>query len=197
MQKLVPLVIAIAACGSDKAKQEPAPAKEQVKAPEPVEAAPKPPAPPPAPESWCKLSGTGAATFDQTTPGGRSAVSVSYWFSDEERKKMMGGDGFSVSCNGDGIRFSIIPGGKTNKDTAPMKPKTYKLDKGKGDISVLATIGKSQLTAPSGTIDVTAFDGHHIAGTIALAGKLVPGTGELKLTGSFDLQCPGYKGCAK
>jgi hypothetical protein len=44
---------------------------------------------------------------------------------------------------------------------------------------------------------VTEFDSSHIAGKIDLAGKLSPGGGEVKVTGTFDLKCPGLKGCNK
>lgn len=143
----------------------------------------------------CKLTATGAVTKEQTTPGGRSATNVSYWLKDEDKKNMMGGDGFAVNCHGPDIKFSLIPGSK--KDGMPFKPKKYTFTKGAGDASVMVLFGKSTLDAISGTVDVTAFDAHHIAGAVALTGKLVPGGGAVKLAGSFDLVCPGLSGCAE
>jgi len=203
------LFLAPAACKKyDRAKDDPGAAPEPAAAAPPTgaasEAAPPPPTKPmpakkkaPTPEELgsCKLSATGAVTKEQTTPGGRNATNVSYWMKAEDKKNMMGGDGFAVNCHGPDIKFSMIPSSK--KDGMPFKPKKYTFTKGTGDASVMAIFGKSTLDAIAGTVDITAFDAHHIAGEIALKGKLVPGGGEVKLTGSFDLICPGFGGCAE
>jgi len=98
-----------------------------------------------------------------------------------------------VNCHGPDIKFSLLPSGK--KDGMPFRPKKYTIAKSGNDASVMVQFGKTTLEA-TGTVDVTAFDAHHIAGTIDLKGKLVPGGGEVKLTGSFDLICPGFGACA-
>jgi hypothetical protein len=54
---------------------------------------------------------------------------------------------------------------------------------------------KVTLGDPNGTVDITTFDKKHIAGTIDLSGKLVPGGGSVKLTGKFDFACPGFTNC--
>lgn len=170
---------------------------------EPAEKAP-PVKPMPAPKKkaltpeelgTCTLKATGAVTKEQTTPGGRAATNVSYWMKDDERKNMMGTDGFAVNCQGPDIKFQMIPSAK--QGGMPFKPKKYTFTKGTGDASVMAFFGKSTLDNISGAVDVTAFDAHHIAGTVDLKGKLVPGGGEVKLTGNFDLICPGFGGCAE
>jgi hypothetical protein len=140
----------------------------------------------------CHLTASGAVTADQTTPGGRAATNISYWYAPDEQKAMMGVDGFVVNCNGPDIRFSIVPGGG-KQDGMPFKLKTYVFDKGKGDANLMIGFGKQQMTAPSGKIDITAFDAHHIAGTIDLDGKL--GGADEKLSGQFDLVCPGLSAC--
>jgi len=167
---------------------------------DPAAAAPPKAAPPPPkkvlkPEELgsCKLNATGAITKEQTSPGGRSATNVTYWMSPEEKASLMGTDGFVVNCHGPDIKFSLLPAGK--KDGMPFKPKKYTIAKSGNDASVMVLFGKVTLEA-TGTVDVTAFDSHHIAGTIDLKGKLVPGGGEVKLTGSFDLVCPGFGACA-
>jgi len=163
------------------------------------------PAPPPPPKAkklteadlgTCHITVSGAVTADQTTPGGRTATNVSYWLGETERKNMMGIDGFVVNCIGKDARFSIVPGGG-KKDAMPFAPKTYTFDKGKADASVMAVFGKQSLAMPSGTIDITAFDTHHIAGTIDIKGKLAPGNGDVAIKGQFDLTCPGFSGCDK
>jgi hypothetical protein len=195
MRTHLALFLVLAACANEK-KEAPPPAP----APEPVET--KPPPPPPkkvlttADLGTCHLTASGAVTADQTTPGGRTATNVSYWLSEKDQKNMMGVDGFVVNCIGPDIKFQLVPGGG-KKDGMPFKPKKYDFDKGKGDANIMASFGKAQLTTPSGSVDITAFDSHHIAGTIDLSGKLTPGGGQVKLTGTFDLVCPGFSACDK
>jgi hypothetical protein len=143
----------------------------------------------------CDLKVDGALKLEQTTLGGKPATNVSYWFTEAERNSMMGVDGFVVNCHGKDIKFSIIPGGG-KKDGMPFSPKKYDFKGGKGDANVMVTFGpKVTMGDPNGTVDITAFDKRHIAGTINLKGKLVPGGGAVTLTGSFDLVCPGFSGC--
>jgi hypothetical protein len=142
----------------------------------------------------CHITATGAVPADQTTPGGRAATNISYWYSADEQKSMMGVDGFVINCNGSDIRFSMVPGGG-KQDGMPFKAKTYVFDKGKGDANLMIGFGKQQLTNPSGTVNVTQFDSHHIAGTIDISGKL--GAADEKLSGTFDLVCPGLSACDK
>jgi hypothetical protein len=188
--------LAITACST--------PEKEDYTKEKPVQPESKPAekAPPPkkvitqADLGTCHLTASGAVTADQTTPGGRAATNISYWYSADDQKTMMGVNGFVVNCNGPDIRFSIVPGGG-KQDGMPFKAKKYVFDKGKGDANVMTGFGKATMATPSGTIDITAFDSHHIAGTIDLSGKLTPGSGDVKLSGSFDLGCPGFSACEK
>ena len=189
--------IALIACGSSEDKPAPAPAADPDPAPAPVRK------PMPAKKvlttadlGTCHLVASGAVTADQTTPGGRTAANVSYWLSEAERKNMMGIDGFVVNCQGPDIDFRLLPGGG-KKDGMPFKPKKYDFKDGKGDANVMVMFGKKTLAAPNGSIDVTSFDSHHIAGSVDISGKLAPGGGEVKITGSFDLTCPGFSGCEK
>jgi len=163
--------------------------------PTPTKPAPPPPKKVLKPEELgsCKLTATGAVQKEQTTTGGKAATNVTYWMNTEERNSLMGTDGFVVNCHGPDIKFSLLPSGK--KDGMPFRPKKYTIAKSGNDASVMVQFGKTTLEA-TGTVDVTAFDAHHIAGTIDLKGKLVPGGGEVKLTGSFDLICPGFGACA-
>ena len=144
----------------------------------------------------CHLVASGAVTADQITPGGRTATNVSYWFNEADQQKMMGVDGFVINCIGSDIRFQLVPGGG-KKDGMPFKPKKYDFVKGKGDANLMIAFGKNTLATPSGSIDISSFDSHHIAGTIELAGKLTPGGGDEKITGNFDLVCAGFSACDK
>ncbi len=192
--------LGLVACGKpdeDYKKQKPPEAAEPS-----AETKEAPPPPPPKKKELteeelgkCDLEVTGAMTLKQTSPGGRTATNISYWFTEAERKNMMGVDGFVVNCHGKDIKFSILPGGG-KKDGMPFGPKKYEFKKGTGDANVRVTFGpKLTMGDPSGTVDITRFDKQRIAGTINLTGKLMPGNGAVKLTGSFDFACPGFSGC--
>jgi hypothetical protein len=159
---------------------------------------PPPPPPkkgPPADLGTCTIKVTGGMTAEQVTPGGKNTTNVSYWYSPEERKNMMGVDGYVVNCNGDKFRFSILPGGG-KEDGMPFGPKKFTFSKGKSDgANVMMAFGQATLADPSGTIDITALDKTHIAGTVELSGKVVPGNKPIKVSGSFNLICPGLSAC--
>lgn len=191
-------ILLFAACKHDEdyKKQQPPPEPEKE-----AVAETKPPPPPPkkalTPEEMgkCTLTATGGVKAEQTTLGGRPATNVSYWMTEAERKNMMGVDGFAVNCHGSDIRFSILPGGG-NKDGMPFAPKKYVFKAGaKGDASLAVTFGAKTMDKINGTVDITAFDKTHIAGTVDLSGTLVPKGGAVKLKGEFDFKCPGFSGC--
>ncbi len=151
--------------------------------------------PPPADLGTCKLSVTGGMTAEQTSPGGKDATNVAYWYTPEERKNMMGVDGYVVNCKGDQFRFSLLPGGG-KLDGMPFGPKKFTFTKGKSDgANVMMAFGQATLADPNGTVEITALDNRHIAGTVDLAGKIVPGNKAIKVSGSFDLVCPGLSAC--
>jgi hypothetical protein len=194
MHKALALVVVVfAGCGPEKEdyKKQPPPAE-----PERPKEMPAPPKKVEMPKDLgtCKLEATGAVTETQETPGGRPATNVSYWLTEDERKNMMGVDGFVITCQGEKIRFQMVPGGG-KPDAMPFAPKKYEIKKGKGDATVSVGFGKAAMAEPNGAVDITAFDARHIAGTVELTGKLTPGNGAVTLKGSFDLICPGFKGC--
>ena len=80
-----------------------------------------------------------------------------------------------MNCTGDQFRFSLLPGGG-RPDGMPLGPKKFTFTRGKSDgASVLVALGQATLADPNGTIEITALDLRHIAGTVELAGKVVPG----------------------
>lgn len=190
MHKLLAASLFLVACSKNEGQeQEP---KVETPAPPPTEVKvvePKAPDGPPIADE-CKLSATGSQKFEQVSKGGRSAVNVSYWYKQADRDKMMGLPGFAVHCNGTNMRFSIVPGATTNQETAPFAPKKYTFTKGKSDISVSASVAGTPWEPVTGTIDITAFDGRHIAGTIDLKGK-IDKKKALDVKGSFDYKCQG------
>jgi hypothetical protein len=201
MRTVLASLLALAACSNHTDKNgvpegEPPPPDEKA-APPPTAAPPVAPKKVLSPDELgtCHLVASGAVTADQTTKGGRDAVNVSYWLSDAERKAMAGIDGFAVNCMGPDIKFRILPGGG-KIDSMPFAPKKFEFAKGKGEAAtLLVQFGKAQLGEATGAVDVTAFDSHHIAGTVDLTGKLAPGGGAVTLKGEFDLVCPGFKKC--
>jgi hypothetical protein len=178
--------------------------KEKPPEPEEVKPAEKKVAPPPKKElkpeemGKCTLKLTGAMKADQVSLGGRAATNVSYWYGPSEQNNMQAMDGFMVACNGPDIKFQIVPGGG-KKDGQPFAPKKYDFKNGKGtDAGINITLGPTLTFGdPTGSVNITAFDKHHIAGTIDLSGKLKGkgASGAVKLTGDFDFVCPGFSGC--
>ena len=199
MTKLAVVVLLLAACKSEEDYK-----KQKPPEPEVVTPAEKKPPPPPKkdlkPEELgtCTLKLSGAMSKEQTSFGGRSATNVSYWYGPSEQNNMMAMDGFAVNCWGPDIKFSIVPGGG-QKDGMPFTPKKYDFKKGAGNgAGVNITLGPTLTFGdPTGSVNVTAFDKHHIAGTIDLSGQLKGkgASGSVKLTGQFDFVCPGFSGC--
>ena len=151
--------------------------------------------PPPADLGSCKITVSGGITAEQTSPGGKDATNVAYWYTADERKNMMGVDGYVVNCKGDKFRFSLLPGGG-KLDGMPFAPKKFTFAKGKSDgANVMMAFGQATLADPTGTVEITALDKTHISGTIDLAGKVVPGNKQVKITGEFNLVCPGLSAC--
>jgi hypothetical protein len=188
---------ALAGCGPEKedyTKQKPEEVAAQSDRPPPPPPKPKK-NPPPADLGKCDIEVTGQITASQSTPGGKDATNVAYWYTPEERKNMMGVDGYVVNCKGDKFRFSLLPGGG-KLDGMPFAPKKFTFTKGKSDgANVMMAFGQATLADPTGTVEITAIDQRHIAGTIDLAGKVVPGNKAIKVKGSFDLVCPGLSAC--
>ena len=192
---LISALVLLSGCPEkeDYTKQKPEP-----EAAKPAADRPPPPPPkkgPPADLGKCDLKIDGAMKLEQSSPGGKTATNVAYWYLPEERKNMMGVDGYVVNCHGDKFKFTILPAGGT-PDGMPFAPKTYTFKNGKSDgANVMLAIGQETLADPVGTVAVTALDKRHIAGTVDLSGKFGKGKKAVKVTGSFDLVCPGLSAC--
>ena len=145
---------------------------------------------------------SGALTAEQTSGGGTSRSVTSYWFKpDDKQLTMMFGDdpakvGLILNCTGKDINLNILARDRT-KDGVPFGPKLYTIER-KGELHVMASANKEPLGGLKGTIEITAFDASHIAGTIELEGHaMVDKTKPVKISGTFDYKCPGFSGCAK
>jgi len=92
------------------------------------------------------------------------------------------GADLALNCIGKLGRVSFRPG------TPPTAPTTYKIERTSHDVVVLARARDKQLGNVEGTIDITALDARHVAGTIDLAGTA--GSARVTIAGSFDF--PGH-----
>jgi hypothetical protein len=195
------LLLVLAACphSEEDYKKQKAPEDNPVVSDKPAPPPPPPPKKALTPEELgkCDLKVTGALTAEQTTFGGRSATNVTYWMSEDEKKNLMGVDGFAINCMADKIKLSLTPIGKP--DLQPFAPKKYVFKGGHSDGAAISVLFPPQTTLgdPNGTVDITAFDKSHIAGTIELSGKLMGkgAKGSATVSGSFDFKCPGFSGC--
>jgi hypothetical protein len=196
MRKLVAIVLVLSGCPEakeDYTKEKPQAEVDRANAP--MKPPPKKKMGPPADLGKCTLTVSGGITAEQTVPGGKSATRVAYWYTPEERKNMMGVDGYVISCSGEKFRFQLLPGGG-KLDGMPFAPKTFTFAKGKSDgASVMIAFGQATMADATGTVDVTALDSRHIAGTVDVAGKVVPGNKQIRIQGSFDYVCPGDSAC--
>ncbi len=96
----------------------------------------------------------------------------------------------AINCIGKLGRMTFEPAPGA---AVPFGPHTYKIERGTRDYVVFARARDKQLANIEGTIDVTAFDATHIAGTFDLAGTA--GAQRVTLSGTFDFPCRG--GCGK
>jgi hypothetical protein len=196
------LLVGVAACGG-KADEAPRPEPASSSKPSPARPSPAPPQPGPGPapddrHGSCTVEVRGALTADQTSAGGTSRSVTSYWFAPGDTANVMFGDGrigLVLNCTGKALSLSFVSRQAT-ETSVPFGPKTYRLTRRASEMTVLGTVGKASLTSLTGTVDVTAFDARHIAGTFELAGKALPGNGAVNVTGRFDFACPGFSGCA-
>jgi hypothetical protein len=152
------------------------------------------PAPPPVADTGsCVIKGTGAATFEQTTPGGRAAVNVWHWVEESERRNVAA---FILNCAGKDSRITFTARKQAEDALPAFGPKQYVFAKTGNELSVIGMVQNEIFRFIEGTLDITAFDATRIAGTFSLTGK-VEGGKEQTVTGTFDYPCPGYSRCAK
>jgi hypothetical protein len=182
------IAIALVACGSGDDRASP-PETRGSAAPAPAPA-PAPVPAPVAPAGWggCDLALGGAFDDRESIHAAqRDAARSSRWADDDPAQPALAGN-----CMGKTIRVSFVAAPNV---TVPFGAKTYTLKRGRGDLVVLARARDKQLADVSGTIDVTAFDSAHVAGTVDLAGTA--GGARVTITGRFDFPCRGWRGCAR
>jgi hypothetical protein len=152
----------------------------------------------------CAVEVTGDKTASWTAPSDMSSVLAWYWASESEREFLDNEFSMILNCEGDGGYVGFLSTDGANEETVPYGPGTYEIPDFDADpdvreqaqFSVLVSITDSEtnwgLTEP-GTLEITAWDDSHIAGTFelhmedslaSLSGDESEGT--IVITGSFD-----------
>lgn len=208
MKHIVIASLIVVGCGKKDEAPAPYADKRSVTADKPIDKPVEPsgdkPAEPPAADTSkgaCHVVGSGAVTFDQTTPhSGPSVLAIMQWHDPAMRQKIGYPDeGMILNCLGPNIRLNILT---ANDAPFPMKPATYQVG-GKGAaIKVLGSMKlpdkEVSILKAEGTLEITAFDAKHIAGKGEIKVlSTVPASGETTLAVDFDMQCTGLSGCAK
>lgn len=205
MSKFAVLASVLLACGGktdEPPKPESRPAETRPADPGSAESKPTPAPVPAVDPGSCKVTISGAATAQIDSKGATSKAVASYWFADGDRANLLfpnGKVGLIVNCTDANGSISILSGPKVTKDSLPLGPKKYTIDKklAGGELHVLGTVGKTALMGPVGTFEITAFDTRHVAGTFQFTATTLPGKGEAKIEGTFDYTCASFSGCAK
>ena len=207
-------LLIVAACGKSKDKDRPETTAGGTTAggttaggttPTPEPSVPPAPTPPVVDLGKCNLLASGAFNAAEELPRNNASVLTDYWLGEEEREQMKAQTGaagamvdamklLTLNCTGTTASISIIPGASATAQSIPFGPKTYRLDKGKGDVAVLAKVQGELLVNPSGTITISTFDAHRITATIDLAGTTMDKRA-LTLSGKLDYLCSGLSGC--
>ena len=159
--------------------------------------------------SGCRVDVTGDKTVSWTAAPSMGSVLAWYWAGESERELF--GDEFTMilNCDGDGGYVGFLSSSGANEETVPFGPGSYEIpDSSVADLdgqaeaafTALVTIDDSDTNwGPSepGTLNITAWDDSHIAGTFelrmhdtlaSLSGE--ESEGEIVITGSFDYPRP-------
>jgi hypothetical protein len=185
MRLFVVTLLAVCAC------------KSSYEAPPPPPDKPAEPPPPkkkigPTDFGSCTLKASGAFTAEETITGDKKSASSKYWQSEYDRGATPL-PALTVNCAGKDLRLSIVSAPHAE---VPYGLKTYDVG---GKTSELVLLGRAgdQLSDFKGQITLDAFDGKHVAGTIAIDAKRGRGNKRVTIEGSFDLACPGMAGCTR
>jgi hypothetical protein len=157
----------------------------------------KPAEPPPPPKKLvpddfgtCTLKASGGFTAEETIQGDKKSVASKYWQAEDERSANPLNP-LTIVCAGNDVRVSIAA--SPNADI-PYGLKKYDIKKN-GEL-VLSGRAGDQLSDFNGTVEIDAFDGTHVAGTIDVTAKIGLSKKKVQITGNFDFKCPGMAGCA-
>jgi hypothetical protein len=172
--------------------------KSEDKTPPPPPPPEKPAEPPPprkklepADYGSCALKATGAYTAEETITADKKSAASKYWQAEDQRGAVPM-PALSVNCAGKDLRVSIV---SSPNASVPFGLKKYEIVKN-GDLVLIGRAG-DLLSDFAGTVEIDAFDGKHVAGTLSITAKQGKGNKRVSIEGSFDLACPGMAGCAR
>jgi hypothetical protein len=170
------IAVALAACGKGKDKAEPAPAPAPAPAPTAPVTPSTPPAPPPDPFAMgsCEYTVDGGETHKGG--GGISNVMSIHWMAADQKGRSIAVP-LLINCGPTGKQLNISSDGDTA--VVPMGPKKYPFGAGKA----FTVMGRDFMNG-DGSIDITAWDTTHVAGTFEISAK-----GKI-YKGVFDIKCP-------
>ena len=154
----------------------------------------------------CSVKVTGGTEVSWASPQNTGSLLVGYWLGASELAVLsLGPDAayLLMNCQSDTGSVSLYTTNGTTTAQFPEKPGTYVIEAGgllgdtkPGEIQALVTFHDDSLwriTEP-GSFVVTAFDGHHVAGTFAI--KIGKQSDDLQsivatatVSGTFDLNC--------
>jgi hypothetical protein len=178
MRQILACLIAFAACGNSDTKPGP-----DLSVPQ---AAPTPAAPTASTDTGsCTLTASGGYTGTATGPGDRGSIGTKFW-SGAQAPDGVHLPAVIVNCHASPDLHLTIA--SKRDDNVLFGPKTYQVVADDPDFGLTARAGSGILKLV-GTIDITAFDHHHIAGTVDVTGPLIKGGAAVTLKGSFDYPC--------
>ena len=102
----------------------------------------------------CHITASGAVTADQTSPGGRTATNISYWYSPDDQKTMMGVDGFVVNCNGPDSGFRSCPAAASRTACRSSRRRTRSRT-ARATRTLMIGFGKADGRDAVGKVDIT------------------------------------------
>lgn len=169
--------LALVACGNSKDKPAPAPAPTPTtQAAAPVAPPPTPPAAPADPFAMGSCEYTIDGGEAQKGGGGISNVMSAHWMAANQRGRSLAGS-LLINCGPTGKQLNISSNG--DESAVPMGPKKYSI----GTNKAFGVIGPD-IMGGEGSIDITAWDKAHVAGTFEIVG------GGKTYKGVFDVKCP-------
>lgn len=185
MRLFVVTLLAVCACNSKYEAPPPPPEK-------PAEPPPPPKKIGPTDFGSCTLKASGAFTAEETITGDKKSASSKYWQSEYDRGATPL-PALTVNCAGKDLRLSIVSAPHAE---VPYGLKTYDVGGKNSDLVLLGRAG-DQLSDFKGEVVLNAFDGKHVAGTIAISAKQGRAAKRVTIEGDFDFACPGMAGCAR
>lgn len=139
----------------------------------------------------CTLKASGAFTAEETIEGTAKSAASKYWQAEDQRAAVPM-PALSINCNGKDLRLSIVA---APHGDVPYGLKTYDIRKD-GELVLIGRAG-DQLSDFKGTVQIDAFDGNHVAGTVDITAKQGRGNKRVRIEGSFDYKCPAMANCLR